>query len=114
MSGTCVYISFEIVRPGTLESLEEHLVRLEELRCRGCFHIVRFDMHEKVEGTEGKELAYLTFCDPKSDGEKAIRAQDVGKILRRPMVILNACESARANSGDDSNIAKILIREGVT
>lgn len=120
VSGTCVSINLEIVRPGTLKSLEEHLARSEELHGRGYFHIVHFDMHGKVGEIKGKgresEAAYLRFCDPESDGTKAIRAQDVGEILRRhyvPMVILNACESARANSGDDMNIAKILSREGV-
>jgi len=120
-SRTSVRINIEIVRPGTLDALENHLARSDELHGPGYFHVVHFDMHGKVgsrrEGSRREpKAAYLRFCDPESDGTISVDARVVGKILRRHnvlMVILNACESAKANSGDDSNIAKILSRGGV-
>jgi hypothetical protein len=108
-SRASVRINIEVVRPGTLDALENHLARSDERHGPGYFHVVHFDIHGKVR--REKKAAYLKFCDPESNGTISIDARDVGKILRRhniPMAILNACESARANSGDDPNVVKIL------
>ncbi|KAF2842361.1 hypothetical protein M501DRAFT_988587 [Patellaria atrata CBS 101060] len=115
-----VRMNVEIVRPGSLKSLEEHLQRAEAIHGTNYFHIIHFDLHGKVglrkKGPTRVKNAFLYFCDPHSNATRAESATKVGKILKRhsvPLVVLNACESARANCGDDANIAKIFEQEGV-
>jgi hypothetical protein len=114
-----VKINLEIVRPGTLDSLEEHLARAENRHHPGYFHLVHFDLHGAVR--KKCNSAVLLFSKQNSDGEVSdgttkIDAHHVAKILQRyavGMVVLNACESARANCGDDSNVAKIFAKHGI-
>lgn len=117
-SGSHVQLHIETVRPGTFASFEEHLRLSEEIHGPGYFHIVHFDLHGKVGTRAGKmsKHGFLYFCSPDSDHTVPVPAQRVSKILTRhkvPLVILNACESARANSGDDANIAKVFQGQGI-
>lgn len=125
ISGSAVKVNIEIVRPGTLKSLENHLKMAEMLHGRNYFHIVHFDMHGRVGTPKGalknSKFAFLYFSRQNPDGTIAdgtapVTAREVGRILKRhgvPIVVLNACESARANCGDDANIAKVFAQEGV-
>ncbi len=113
-----VKINLEIVRPGTLDSLEQHLARAENRHHPGYFHLVHFDLHGSVSK---KRKAVLNFSRQNSEGEvldktTGVDANLVAKILQKyavGMVVLNACESARANCGDDSNVAKIFGKHGI-
>jgi hypothetical protein len=114
-----IKINLEVVRPGTLDSLEEHLARAENQHHPGYFHLVHFDLHGAVR--KKRNSAVLLFSKRNSDGAVSdettrIDAHHVAKILQRyaiRMVVLNACESARANCGDDSNVAKIFAKHGI-
>lgn len=114
-----VKINLEIVRPGTLDSLEQHLARAENRHHPGYFHLVHFDLHGAV--SKKRNSAVLKFSKQNSDGKvldktAGVDAHLVAKILQKyavGMVVLNACESARANCGDDSNVAKIFAKHGI-
>jgi hypothetical protein len=120
-SGAALQLHVEIARPGTLASFEAHLRRSEEIYGTGFFHIIHFDLHGKVSNRNtrnGKTLKYgfLAFCDENSDKTKNVAAHKVIKVIKRydvPFVVLNACESGKANCGDDANIAKIFQKQGV-
>ena len=114
-----IKINLEVVRPGTLDSLEEHLARAENQHHPGYFHLVHFDLHGAVR--KKRNSAVFLFSKQNSDGAVSdettrIDAHHVAKILQRyavGMVVLNACESARANCGDGSNVAKIFAKHGI-
>ena len=112
-----IHLNVEIVRPGTLSALKEHLERSEILRGPGYFHIVHFDLHGGVPTRrKGPKHAYLYFSSPNSDETEPERPHDVAVILKRfqvPFAVLNSCESARAQYGDNANIAKIFEGQGV-
>ena len=140
-----IKVNLEIVRPGTLASLEEHLATAEKLHYPGYFHIVHFDLHGEVHSEcpssvhrSSKDKINCTDHDdsthPKryfsalkfsrndthkgqiSDKVSSEKAVDVARILKKygvTTVVLNACESARANCGEDSNTAKLFAKEGV-
>jgi hypothetical protein len=111
-----VELNVEIVRPGTFKAFEKHLERSSLTHGPGFFHIVHFDMHGKVSTKGQKKFGFLYFKNPGSLTTTAVPAVNVAKIVKEyavPIVILNACESARANAGDDANIAKTFSRVGV-
>ncbi|KAF8535442.1 hypothetical protein BDD12DRAFT_344857 [Trichophaea hybrida] len=117
-AGSSVRLNVEVVRQGTLQSLEQHLERSKILHGPAYFHIVHFDLHGAVRTPKGKssKAAYLYFSSPNSNSIKPEPAKKVGNLLTRyqvPFTVLNSCESARANAGDDANIAKIFEREGI-
>jgi tetratricopeptide (TPR) repeat protein len=107
------------VRPGTFAALQRHLEETERKRYPGYFHIVHFDVHGQVGLRKGVAAwaAFLYFASARDPDElAATRARLVGQLLRRHHVrvaVLNSCESARANRGDDANLAKIFAEEGV-
>ncbi len=122
-------LNLEVVRPGTLEALEEHL----KMHSKGYYHFVHFDLHGTVTSSqekkgketkskerkcEDKKAAYLLFNNPDPNNYERTKekAQDVAKILQTHgicVAVLNACESARANSGDAANVAKTFTESGV-
>ena len=122
-------LNLEVVRPGTLDALEEHLTR----HSRGYYHFVHFDIHGTVTNShekkgraarsqegelKNKKAAYLLFNhpDPNNYERTKEKAQDVAKLLQTNgicVAILNACESARADSGDAANVAKTFTESGV-
>ncbi|KAI9770677.1 MAG: hypothetical protein M1839_003061 [Geoglossum umbratile] len=113
-----VKLNVEIARPGSFQALKDHLARAESLHGRGYYHIVHLDMHGQVGLREGhcQKFGFLYFSDPVNDGLKPCLARRVGRLLKQhcvPFAVLNACESAHANSGDDANIAKVFVSEGV-
>ena len=112
-------LNIEVVRPGTFNALKCHLEQRRR-QGQGYFQIIHFDVHGKV-GTRRNmpatsKFSFLYFSDPNGYGTKPVAAVQVAKLLREyniPIVVLNACESARANAGDDANIAKTFARAGV-
>jgi hypothetical protein len=111
-------LNIEVVRPGTIQAFEAHLLRSEALHGAGYFHIVHFDLHGAVrELGESKAEAYLFFSKKNSDLTIGQQASRVGKILKGfgvEFVLLNACESARANAGDSANIARTFENEVIS
>ncbi|KAK3370978.1 hypothetical protein B0T24DRAFT_531291, partial [Lasiosphaeria ovina] len=113
-----VQLRLEIVRPGTFTALEEHLESTRDRLGTGYYAIVHFDMHGAVKMRKGTKTkaAYLYFDHPQENRKVAVDADRVGRLLQTHQVeiaVLNACESARANAGDDANIAKVFYRHGV-
>jgi CHAT domain len=111
-------INLEIVRPGTVDALEEHLRRSRLIHGDAYFHLVHFDLHGTIDAK--KRSAFLKF-NRKEGGivsDKLIEEEprEVAQILSDygiNMVVLNACKSANAEYGEDGNVAKILTTWGV-
>jgi hypothetical protein len=112
-----VDLNLEVVRPGTWKALKLHLERTHRLHGRGYFHIIHFDVHGKVKLIQKKNVGRLYFSDPKhATATKPVSASDVAREVGKygiPIAILNACESARANAGEDANIANNFALAGV-
>ncbi|KAK0704479.1 hypothetical protein B0H67DRAFT_350495 [Lasiosphaeris hirsuta] len=115
-------ISIEVARPGTWQGLRQHL---EDAAARGkFFHLVHLDVHGSASSsgsgvTRGKKSAQkakLHFL-PDSFGDYGkVSAAQVAKQLRSykiPAVVLNACESARSDSGLQANLAKVFVAAGI-
>jgi hypothetical protein len=119
MSNPAVQLNIEIVRPGTFEALQGHLARAEDIHGPGYYHAVHFDVHGQVGLRNGKHAGkwgFLLFSHPESEGLKPCLASRVAQLLKQHRVhlaILTACQSARANSGDNANIAKSFAKHGV-
>ena len=106
--GSPIRLNIEIVRPGTLKAFQTYLERSEEKYGPGYFHIAHFDLHGSVKKDN---KGYLHFNSPNEDKTVEVPAVRVANILKRykvPWAVLNACESARTNAGDDANIASIF------
>jgi hypothetical protein len=111
-------LNLEVVRPGTWEALKQHLEKSHRIHGRGYFHMIHFDVHGKVKEQRSLNIGLLYFCDPAigSTGKKPVLASKVAREVGKqgiPIVILNACESARANAGEDANIANNFAKAGV-
>lgn len=112
-------IDLEIVRPGTVDALEEQLKRSRLIRGDDYFHLVHFDLHGIIDAK--KRSAFLKFNQRKKDGSVLdelidVEPEKVGKILSDygiTMVVLNACKSANTDYGEDGNVAKTLTTWGV-
>jgi hypothetical protein len=112
-------INLEIVRPGTVDALEEHLKRSRLIRGDEYFHLVHFDLHGTIDAK--KRSAFLKFNQRKKDGTVSdelieVEPEKLGEILSDygiTMVVLNACKSANTDYGEDGNVAKTLTTWGV-
>ncbi|UKZ69877.1 uncharacterized protein TrAtP1_010880 [Trichoderma atroviride] len=114
----------EVVRPGSIEELDEHL------RVRAghgvLFNLVHFDLHGRITHDEhGKQVPGLLFAtgyqatsphrNPVPPTQLA-RAADVAKVLaeyRVENVVLNACLSAYNRTGSTTNLAHIFLEHGI-
>ncbi|KAF2793252.1 hypothetical protein K505DRAFT_375472 [Melanomma pulvis-pyrius CBS 109.77] len=111
--GSPIRLNIQIVRPGTLKAFQTHLANSEEKYGEGYFHIVHFDLHGSVKKDN---RGYLHFNEPNGNGTVEVPAVKVANYLRDykvPWAVLNACESARTNAGNDANIAAIFRSRGV-
>jgi hypothetical protein len=116
-------LNIEIVRPGSFKALKRHLEERSERQHSGHVHIVHFDVHGRVglrsEKGEDKAItaAFLYFQSGKGDGRLSpTRAGSVADLLRKHNIriaVLNACESAKANKGDEANLARVFTKAGV-
>lgn len=125
-SGNPLKVHLEVARPGTFAAFEGHLRRRKEKHGPGFFHIVHFDLHGmvKIWGRKnekknpnqiGKKAGILYFAHEDSNEKRPVLALKVAAVLRQhdvPLVIMNACDSATAYSGDDANIAGVFQRQG--
>jgi len=110
-------INFEIVRPGTWSTFEGHLIfRTKQWHQTGgtgpWFDIVHFDVHgDIVEG-----CSHLILLSKGSRNALAVSASTVAQLLRDceiENVFINSCLSAKALGYDTSNLAEILVRNGI-
>ncbi|KAL7929806.1 hypothetical protein V8C35DRAFT_314379 [Trichoderma chlorosporum] len=114
----------EVVRPGSIEELDEHL----KVRAgHGVqFNLIHFDLHGRIMKDEhGHEVPWLLFAKKHSVPSSYVnqapqthlaRASDVAKVLAGyyiENVVLNACLSAYNRSGTSTNLAHIFLERGV-
>lgn len=114
----------EVVRPGSIEELDEHL----KVRAgHGVqFNLVHFDLHGRImEDDNGRQVPWLLFAKKhqvsSSHGYHVpqthlARATDVAKVLANyhiENVVLNACLSAYNRAGPTTNLAHIFLERGV-
>ncbi|KAL6799569.1 hypothetical protein GGI42DRAFT_58345 [Trichoderma sp. SZMC 28013] len=114
----------EVVRPGSIEELDEHL----KVRAgHGVqFNLVHFDLHGRIMDDEyGQQVPWLLFAKkppgPSSHVNQVpqthlAKASDVAKVLADyhvENVVLNACLSAYNRSGPSTNLAHIFLERGV-
>lgn len=107
-------LNIEVVRPGTISALKLHLDRTKREKGPGYFHLVHFDLHGIVDKRAPSEVeeGLLLFNDKKAYPARIV-AQWL-KIYRIPCVVLNACESARADVGEQANMARAFLDGGVS
>lgn len=115
----------EVVRPGSIEELDEHL----KVRAGHgvLFNLVHFDLHGRITRDEyGNQVPGLLFAkgyEASSSPHRhqvppthLARATDVAKVLaeyRVENVVLNACLSAYNRTGPTTNLAHILLQHGI-
>lgn len=117
-SGSLVNVNIKIVRPGALSALEQHFQKAEGIHGPGYIDIVHFDVHGGKKRGSTSKAGYLFFSSPDPDSNELIaeQASEVAHVLGKYGVscaVLNACESARANVGDDANVAMTFEKEGI-
>lgn len=114
----------EVVRPGSIEELDEHL----KVRAGHgvLFNLVHFDLHGRITLDEyGNQVPGLVFAkgyqassshrNPVPPTQLA-RAIDVAKVLAKysvENVVLNACLSAYNRTGSTTNLAHIFLEHGI-
>ncbi|KAJ2983508.1 hypothetical protein NQ176_g637 [Zarea fungicola] len=110
-----VILKIQIVRPGTLEALENTL-RQNRLKNGRSFDIVHFDVHGAVaKDGNGQMDGFLYFNDGDTLETITVPAKTVAGLVGSyeiPAVVFNACDSASSMHGDKSNIAKIFLTGG--
>ncbi|KAK3356733.1 CHAT domain-containing protein [Lasiosphaeria hispida] len=105
-------VQVDVIRPSTYKGLEGYL---EGATSRNQTpNLVHFDLHGGLQTTERstKAVARLYFANrtPKS-------AKVVAELLRTygvKLAVLNACESARGDSGLDANLAQTFSQTGIS
>ncbi|KAL7942916.1 hypothetical protein V8C42DRAFT_142018 [Trichoderma barbatum] len=114
----------EVVRPGSIEELGEHLKVRAEHGVQ--FNLVHFDLHGRIMDDErGHQVPWLLFAKKhqvsSSHGYQVpqthlARATDVANVLAHyhiENVVLNACLSAYNRTGPTTNLAHIFLERGV-
>ncbi|KAK5995955.1 hypothetical protein PT974_04375 [Cladobotryum mycophilum] len=114
----------EIVRPGSLEELEDHLRTRAALGMQ--FNLVHFDLHGRIMRDEnGNQVPWLLFAKrhqaSRSYGYQVpqthlARAEAVAELLASYQienVVLNACLSAYNRTGPTTNLAHIFLKHGI-
>ena len=128
-------LNVDLVRPGTWETLKQHLEDARDAHGSGWYGIVHFDVHGAVARmeqllTDGQsrlafgaadgeaarnEDAYLFFETPSRGDSAAVAASRVAALLgehRVPVAVLNACQSAM-QWGSEASLAQSLVQAGV-
>ncbi|KAF3906108.1 hypothetical protein ABW21_db0209389 [Orbilia brochopaga] len=102
-------IQMDFVRPGTWEALQSAL----NSKPTGYYHLVHFDVHGKVT----KKRAFIKLVSREDPTELERRdAVELAHLLAErgiSLVILNACESAKSASDLESNLAAVLVQNGI-
>ncbi|MFG2109703.1 tetratricopeptide repeat protein [Micromonospora chersina] len=126
----------DLVRPGTWQSLVQHLRAATKLHGSGYYQVIHFDVHGAVVGFadlergharsrylfgSGRpaafdgERAFLFFETVEEGKAEPVSAQDVAHLLaehRVPVAVLNACQSAK-EPVSESSLAQRLVAAGV-
>ncbi|PMD21285.1 hypothetical protein NA56DRAFT_688965 [Hyaloscypha hepaticicola] len=106
-------VHVDIVRPGTWEAVLEYLDKAKK-KVRPV-HLVHFDVHGVVKRTGRHIVAKLHFM--KADGSPVlIDTKVVGQALAShgvQMVILNICDSAKGDGSEKTNLARVLVEQGI-
>ncbi|KAG5973976.1 hypothetical protein E4U55_000152 [Claviceps digitariae] len=119
-------LTLEIVRPGSLEELEQHLMLRWNQKVT--FNVIHFDLHGLIVRDEIKiadMIPYLLFArkpvladeDFSIPLTKVAKAKDVAEVLSRfriENVVLNACLSAYNQTRPASNLAHTFLRYGIS
>ncbi|KAG5951812.1 hypothetical protein E4U53_002251 [Claviceps sorghi] len=117
-------LTLEIVRPGSLEELEQHLKLRSEQKVT--FNLIHFDLHGRIMRDEaGTMVPWLLFArkhvptdmDFSIPQTRLAKAKDVAEVLSRfriENVVLNACLSAYNRSSPATNLAHMFLRYGVS
>ena len=108
-------LHIEVVRPGSYKALAQHLARAKGIQGPGYFHMVHLDCHGQV--IEGKAYLLFSNSDLLEGGFTRKSAASVANLLAGygvSTVVLNACESARANKGIRANLSRIFARKGIS
>lgn len=135
-------VNIEILRPATFQALSQHLETVNQEQGKGFYHLIHFDVHGAVLDyaslKAGQESGQLVFYDTPYgrseikpyDGKKAflflvgetkhqaaaIEADTITALLQRhgiPMVVLNACQSAKQDhTATETSLASRLMQAG--
>ncbi|BCG65762.1 MAG: hypothetical protein methR_P3618 [Methyloprofundus sp.] len=129
-------VQIDLLRPATYEALIKHLEDKEP----GFYHVLHFDVHGAVldyaslqngvaagqflfnvrygttdlQAYEG-EKAFL-FLDGENDQTHAVVADDLTALLARhgiPVVVLNACQSAKQRNEQETSLGSLLMQAGI-
>ena len=129
-------VQIDLLRPATYKALVQHL----ESVAKGTYHILHFDVHgsvldyaglqqgintgaflfdqhygtSKLEPYDGKK-AFL-FLDGDHNTAQPIEAHDLKVLLARhsiPVVLLNACQSAKQSAQQDTSLGSLLMQAGI-
>ncbi|KAK6525841.1 hypothetical protein TWF281_010885 [Arthrobotrys megalospora] len=102
-------VEMNFVRPGTWKALNSHL----DMKPPGYYQMVHLDVHGKVN--ENNAFIYLV-SDKDPLSMTTYEASRLGKLFsdkKIPLVILNACKSAKSSSSLKTNLAATLVRQGI-
>ncbi|EIJ43395.1 NB-ARC domain-containing protein,tetratricopeptide repeat protein [Beggiatoa alba B18LD] len=122
-----LHVHFDILRPPTYEALKQHL----ETKGKGFYHIVHFDVHGKVmdyvdfrlsgykklkiNKFEDKQ-AFIFLLHEETGKHAPISAYHLTELLKNydvPVVLLNACQSAKQeNTSTETSLASYLMQAG--
>ncbi|UKZ83780.1 hypothetical protein TrVFT333_011593 [Trichoderma virens FT-333] len=114
----------EVVRPGSIEELHEHLTVRAGHGVQ--FNLVHFDLHGRIMNDEhGRQVPWLLFAKKHQVSSSHVyqapqthlaKASDVANLLAGyhvENVVLNACLSAYNRTGPTTNLAHIFLERGV-
>jgi len=132
-------VKIDILRPGTVRALHEHLENTTARRDKGYYHLIHFDVHGAVldyerlqKGHEAGRFVYQARYGrddfKKFDGHKAflfltgdtenqsdyVEASELANLLAHhgiPIMVLNACQSAKTTDTETS-LASHLMQTG--
>lgn len=134
-------VRIDVLRPGTFEALSRHLDAIKDEHGQGYYHIIHFDLHGALatydqlkEGAqEGNILfqtrygrlnypaysghkAFLFFESSKSGQSDPAEALEIADLLLKhsiPIVILNACQSAKLTTDTEASVGSRLLEAGI-
>lgn len=134
-------IRISLLRPGTYEALVNHLVQVNDNHGPGYYHLLHFDVHgalltfDQIEQGSAKGIylrqlrfgrneltsypglrAYLHLESDKAGQADLVEAQELAALLlthQIPIVILNACQSAKQVGATDTSLGSYLMTAGV-
>ena len=129
----CPY-KLDIVRPGTMEALEQHLVATTAKHGKGYYDIIHFDVHGVVDQTEDTADhvkperkaspqniissvggAYLLFQNLSGEGVHRVAAVQIVALVKFhqiPTVVMNSCESGRELGAPEDSMARVFSELG--